>query len=79
MLLGSFCFISPQVPWWQIHTQIFQPCAIRSRLHSCLGIMHLPLAHVHLSKCVCFIPLSFQHVFSMAFLISLGNSNRSLY
>jgi hypothetical protein len=29
MLLGSFCFISSQVPWWQIHTQIFQPCAIR--------------------------------------------------
>jgi hypothetical protein len=29
MLLGSFCFVSSQVPWWQIHTQIFQPCAIR--------------------------------------------------
>jgi uncharacterized membrane protein YkvA (DUF1232 family) len=29
MLLGSFCFISSQVPWWQIHTQIFQPCVIR--------------------------------------------------
>jgi cytoskeletal protein RodZ len=29
MLLGSFCFISSQVAWWQIHTQIFQPCAIR--------------------------------------------------
>jgi hypothetical protein len=29
MLLDSFCFISSQVPWWQIHTQIFQPCAIR--------------------------------------------------
>jgi hypothetical protein len=29
MLLGSFCFISSQVPWWQIHTQIFQSCAIR--------------------------------------------------
>jgi hypothetical protein len=28
LLLGSFCFISSQVPWWQIHTQIFQPCAI---------------------------------------------------
>jgi hypothetical protein len=29
MLLSSFCFISSQVPQWQIHTQIFQPCAIR--------------------------------------------------
>jgi hypothetical protein len=29
MLLGSFCFISSQVPWWQIDTQIFQPCAIQ--------------------------------------------------
>jgi NADPH-dependent 7-cyano-7-deazaguanine reductase QueF len=29
MLLSSFCFISSQVPWWQIHTQIFQPCVIR--------------------------------------------------
>jgi hypothetical protein len=29
MLIGSFYFISSQVPWWQIHTQIFQPCAIR--------------------------------------------------
>jgi hypothetical protein len=29
MLLDSFFFISSQVPWWQIHTQIFQPCAIR--------------------------------------------------
>jgi hypothetical protein len=29
MFLGSFCFITSQVPWWQIHTQIFQPCAIR--------------------------------------------------
>jgi hypothetical protein len=29
VLIGSFCFISSQVPWWQIHTQIFQPCAIR--------------------------------------------------
>jgi hypothetical protein len=29
MLLGSFYFISSQVSWWQIHTQIFQPCAIR--------------------------------------------------
>jgi hypothetical protein len=29
MLLSSFCFISSQVSWWQIHTQIFQPCAIR--------------------------------------------------
>jgi hypothetical protein len=29
MLLDSFYFISSQVPWWQIHTQIFQPCAIR--------------------------------------------------
>jgi cytoskeletal protein RodZ len=29
MLLGSFCFISSQVPWWQIYTQIFQLCAIR--------------------------------------------------
>jgi hypothetical protein len=29
MLLGSFCFISFQVPWWQIRTPIFQPCAIR--------------------------------------------------
>jgi hypothetical protein len=28
-LLGSFCFISYQVSWWQIHTQIFQPRAIR--------------------------------------------------
>jgi hypothetical protein len=55
MLLGSFCFISFQVPWWQIHTQIFQPCAIwQQGLYSCLGIFHLPLAHVHLFKCVCF-------------------------
>jgi hypothetical protein len=29
MLLDTYCFISFQVPWWQIHTQIFQPCAIR--------------------------------------------------
>jgi hypothetical protein len=29
MLLDSFCFISSQVPWWQIHTQILQTCAIR--------------------------------------------------
>jgi hypothetical protein len=29
MLLGSFCFISSQMHWWQIHTQIFQPCGIR--------------------------------------------------
>jgi hypothetical protein len=29
MLCSSFCCISSQVPEWQIHTQIFQPCAIR--------------------------------------------------
>src|SRR6185437_11598019 len=61
------------------HTQIFQLCAIRSQeLHLCLGIIHLPLAHVHLSKCVCFIFLPLQHYFPMAFLTSLGNSIRSL-
>jgi hypothetical protein len=29
VLLGSFSYISSQVPWWHIHTQTFQPCAIR--------------------------------------------------
>ena len=36
------------------------------------------LAHVHLSKCVCFIFLPLQHYFPIAFLTSLGNSIRSL-
>src|SRR6185503_13378695 len=59
------------------HTQIFQPCAIRYReLHLYLGIIHLPLAHVHLSKCVSFIFLPLQYYFPMAFLTSLGNSIR---
>ena len=42
----------------------------------CLGIIHLPLAHVHLSKCVCFIFLPLQHYFPMAFLTSLSKSNK---
>jgi hypothetical protein len=64
MLLSSFCCISSQVTRWQIHTQIFQPCAIRWRkLHSCLGIINLPLAHVHLSKCVCSIPFSLSNIY----------------
>jgi hypothetical protein len=40
----------------------------------------LPICHLHMSTFLnaCVPSLSFEHVFSMAFLTSLDNSNRSL-
>jgi hypothetical protein len=63
MLLDSFCFISSQVPWWQIHTQIFQQ--VQSDNEDFTRASGSSICHLHMSTYlnVCVPSLSLSNIY----------------